>query len=446
MSKQTTLEERLQISALAETGMTDRQIAARIGWSEHTVRKWRRRQERQGRAGLASRMGRPTRGALSTFPAEVRDTLKRWREAHPGWGPKTLHAELRNEPCFAGQAIPSPASIGRRLHEQHLTRSYEKHNALPVPSRHPAEHPHDVWEMDARGYGKVPEVGIVSLVNLNDRCSHARLLSYPVWVGNQRCTRHPNTDDYQTVLRLAFTDWGLPCQLQVDHESVFVDNKSKSPFPTRLHLWLLALGVELVFGRRSRPTDQGMTERSHQVWDAQCLAGQHYVDWHALYGTLRQRRDFLNYELPCATLDNLPPLVAFPQAAHSGRVYRPEWERDLLDLDRVWAYLAQGRWFRKTSKDYTFSLGGQVYYIGKPWPFTQLEIAFDPADQHLVCHNEAGDLVARCPIKRITLDTLMGAMASCINLPVFQLALPFEWADLQAVRLFETIPVRLNEL
>ena len=445
MSKQTTLAERLQISTLAETGMTDQQIAIQIGWTEHTVRKWRRRQARQGRAGLASHMGRPARGALSTFPAAVGETLKRWREAHPGWGPQTLYAELGNDPYFAGQAKPSPASIGRFLSEQQLTRPYEKHNALPTPVRHPAEQPHEVWEMDARGYSKVPDVGVVSLVNLNDRCSRARLLSYPVWVGKQRCTRHPNTEDYQMALRLAFTDWGLPHQLQVDHESIFVDNKSKSPFPTRLHLWLRGLDVDLVFARRARPTDQGMTERSHQLWDAQCLVGQHYMDWLALYRTLRQRRDFLNYDLPCVSLRNLPPLVAFPQATHSGHDYRPEWEHDLLNLDRVWAFLAQGRWFRKICKGGTFSLGGHVYYLGKPWHSMQIEITFDPDDQHVICLNEAGDRQARCPIKGLTLDTLMGTMASYINLPVFQLALPFKWADFQAVRLFETIPARLSE-
>jgi hypothetical protein len=191
---------------------------------------------------------------------------------------------------FEGQPLPSPASIGRFLHEQGLTRAYEKHSPLLVPERNPAEVPHAAWEMDARGYERVPDVGLVSLINLNDRCSHARLLSYPVWVGDKRCTRHPTTEDYQTALRLAFTEWGMPIQLQVDRESMFFDNTTQSPFPTRLHLWLLALNIELVFGRPRCPTDQGMTQRSHQLWAAQCLQGQTYSDWFALYWTLHQRR------------------------------------------------------------------------------------------------------------------------------------------------------------
>ena len=445
MNKRTTLEDRLQIVSLAEAGWSDPQIAEQTGWSVHTVRTWRRRGQRQGRAGLASHMGRPATGPLSSYPRIIGNTIRTLREAHPGWGANTLRVELERDPHLAGQTLPSASSIERFLSAEGLSRSYEKHNDLPEPDRHPAQKPHEVWEMDARGYSKVPDAGFISLINLNDHCSHARLLSYPVWVGDKRCTRHPDTEDYQTALRLAFTDWGLPEQLQVDHDSVFVDNRSKSPYPTRLHLWLVALHVALIFGRRSRPTDQGMTERSHQLWAGQCLTGQHFIDWDHLYQTLHERRDVLNYHLPCASLHNQPPLVAFPEAIHSGRDYRPEWERELLDLSRVWDYLAQGCWYRKTSKDCTFSLGGQVYYIGKPWQHVQLEITFDPADQHLVCLDEAGALAARCPVKGLTIEALMGTMAAYINLPMFQLALPFEWADLQPVRLFEGIPVRLND-
>ena len=441
MSKRTTLEDRWQIISLAEVGWSDPQIAEQTGWSVHTVRKWRRRGQRQGRAGLASQMGRPAKGPMSSYPETTRDSLKVLREAHPGWGAKTLRVELERDAHLTGQRLPSEASIARFLKAEGLSHPYERHHDLPEPDRQPAEEPHAVWEMDARGYSKVPEAGIISLVNLNDRCSHARLLSYPVWVGHQRCSRHPDTEDYQTALRLAFTEWGLPKQLQVDHESVFVDNISKSPFPTRLHLWLVALNVGLIFGRRSRPTDQGLTERSHQLWAGQCLVGQQFVNWDHLYHTLQARRDVLNYDLPCTSLDDQPPLVAFPQATHSGRNYRPEWERELLDLSHVWDYLAQGRWYRQSSKDYTFSLGGQVYYLGKPWQLVQLEITFEPSDQHLVCLDEAGELAARCSVKGLTPDALIGAMAAFINLPMFQLALPFKWADFQPARLLEGISV-----
>jgi transposase len=446
MNRRTSLEERVEIVTLIEAGKTDKEIADATGWCERTVYKWRRRVRVQGRSGLSSDYGRLKRGAMSSYPAGMSGQVLAWRRAHPGWGPRTLHAELKRSEAFAGEKLPSPAAIGRLLQEQGLSRRYERHHPLPEPRHNEGERPHQVWQMDARGHGYVPEVGVLTLVHLNDCATHLRLLSYPVWLGKQRASRHADTADYQTVLRLAFTDWGLPERLQLDHDSIFVDNVSKSPFPSRLHLWLVALGVDVVFIRPLRPTDQGMTERSHQLWDAQCLQGQSFASWDDLYATLNQRRDFLNQDLACASLDYKPPLVAFPQARHSGRPYRPECEANLLDLSRVWAYLAQGRWFRQTSKDFTFSLGGQVYYIGRPYHHAQLDITFDPSDCHLLCRNQAGELAARLPIQGLSVQTLMGDLFAYSHLPTFQLALPFAWPDLRLARFIETLPVRLSEI
>lgn len=214
--------------------------------------------------------------------------------------------------------------------------------------------------MDARGREYVPCVGVVTLINLNDRCSRTRLLSYPCWLGSQRVERLPATDDYRLVLRLAFAEWGLPDRIAMDRDSVFYDDATKSPFPTRMHRWLLALGISVIFGRPGRATDRGTTERSHQLWAQQVLTGRSFVDWEASYQSLCQRRDFSNTRLPCATLGEVPPLIAHPEAKTPRRSYRPEWEAELLDLSRVYAYLARARWFRQVSAVGTVSLGGQV--------------------------------------------------------------------------------------
>ncbi len=156
---------------------------------------------------------------------------------------------------------------------------------------------------------------MISLLDLNDCFSHVKLLSFPCWVGELRVTRHPDTDDYLLALRLAFADWGLPSQLRVDRDSVYFDNASKSPFPTRLHLFLLGLGIALVVGPPHQPRKRAITERSHQTWDQQVLTGQQFADWDALWRALRTRRDFMNQYLPCHGCDDLPSLVAHPQAA-----------------------------------------------------------------------------------------------------------------------------------
>lgn len=421
----TSLQVRLMILDLAQGGCSDRQIAEQLQLSRFTVRKWRRRGQRGGPCALSSAMGRPAKGALSSYAPEVVARLRQWRTAHPGWGALTLRTELGL--LDGDQRLPSTASITRWLRQEGLTRRYERHQPLPntgPPQR--ATACHEEWEMDARGHETIPGVGVVALIDLNDVGSRVKIASYPCWLGARRASRHPTTEDYQLVLRLAFSEWGRPDRVAVDHDSVFYDNKSKSPFPTRLHLWLLALGVQLTFGRFHRPTDQAITERSHQTWDRQVLQGQTFASHEALVQALAHRRRFLNEHLPCASLADQPPLVAHPEALIPRRPYRPEWEADILDMEAVYTYLAQGRWFRKASNVGTVSLGGTVYYLAHAWRRAEVIITFDPEDQHLVFAT-AGQQSIRLPIRNVSPQDLMGEFGACHNLPHFQLALPISW-------------------
>jgi transposase len=424
---------------LAQSGKTDADIAKELGWSPWTVRKWRRQQRDQGRIGLHSQMGRPKRGVLSTYPADLQATLLSWRQQHPGWGAKTLLTELAADERFSRHKLPSLRSINRFLQDHQLVQPNEPHVSLPQSGSPSAQATHEEWEIDARGHQYVPEVGVVELINLNDCYSHIRLLSYPCILGQHHLSRRATTEDYQLVLRLAFTEWGLPFRLASDHHRLFYEPKSKSPFPTRLHLWLIGLGISLSFGRFSQPTDQAITERSHQLWDGQVLQGQVFADWSSLFRHLQQRRQFLNYQLPCATLGEVPPLVAHPEALTNSRLYRPEWETELLDLTRIYTYLAQGRWFRKVSKVGTFSLGGYVYGLGQSWANTQVEITFEPADVQFLVQADDGQLIKRFFPKGLSSNELLGEMNPLVNLPAFQLALPFSWQEWRQARLSGTL-------
>lgn len=434
----TSLQDRRSILALADAGHTDSQISQFVGWRLATVRKWRRRGRRDNPPNLASCLGRPPKGAMSTFSPSLRQTLEAWHKDHPGWGPKTLRAELERDLSFIGQPLPSRATIARWLKQNDLTRPYERHNELPKPPPASATAPHEEWEMDGRGYQKVPGVGVVTLINLNDRFSKLKLLSYPCWLGDKQASRHPTTADYQLVLRLAFNRWGLPDRLFVDHDSVFFDNLSRSPFPTQLHLWLLALVISFSFGRSRSPTERGLTERSHQTWHQQVVEGSTFGSWEVLWRDLQERRDFLNERLPCASLGEVPPLVAHPEARRPRRLYRPEWEADLLDLSGVYGYLSQGRWYRKGSNIGAVSLGGRVYVLGRAWIREEVEITFDPMERHFVFHSRDGERTKRLAPKGLAADELMGEMGALAKLDRFQLALPFSWDEWRVIQLSET--------
>ncbi|MEA3345088.1 MAG: helix-turn-helix domain-containing protein, partial [Chloroflexota bacterium] len=61
----TTLEERIEIGERWEASQTDPEIAEAMGCS---VRKWRRKYEREGRSGLASRMPAPDQAQVGRPP------------------------------------------------------------------------------------------------------------------------------------------------------------------------------------------------------------------------------------------------------------------------------------------------------------------------------------------------------------------------------------------
>ena len=432
--QKTSLEERIGIAERWESGQTDRQIAAAIGRPLATVRKWRRRYQRQGRSGLASRMGRPSSGALGHFPLEMREAVRQRRERHPGWGPLTIRTELEDDQRSVDTRLPSRSRLAAFLKQEGFTRKYERHSELAQPQAVEPERAHEEWEVDAKGVMEVPDLGSVSIININDLFSRLKVDSFPCLN-----TSHANTRDYQLVLRRAFSNRGLPRRVSLDHDSVFCDNTSASPYPTTFHLWLIALGVDVCFIKHKPPAAHSVIERAHQTINQQAVVGQVFADGSALQQSLDERLDFLNTRFPSRSLDGQPPLVAHPEAQHSGQLYRPQWEEDMLDMQRVYDYLARGRWFRRTSAQGQLSLGTHRYNVGKDLANQTLEITFDAQTRELKCLSEDGSREIRLAAQGLTKTDLMGELGPLIALPAYQLALPFSRAAWRQMMLSDTL-------
>src|SRR5260370_18357785 len=296
-------------------------------------------------------MGRPATGPISTIPHELQETILQLRKLHPGWGPMTLLTALKMDSYWGDQPLPSRARIATLLKQAGLTRRYQPHNDLLQPPRTELSTPHQAWQMDAQGIMRVEGVGRVSLITIVDVVSRLKAESYPSLEST-----HPALPDYQLTLRRAFLTYGVPQILTLDHGTVFYDNTTPSPFPTKLHLWLPAHGIQVRFTRKRCPTDHAIIERTHQMITAQALLGQAYPSPSALWAGLDARREVLNHHLPSRALSHKSPLEAYPQAIHSGRFYRPEWEEELLSLEKACTYLAHGRWFRRIPTNGRFEL------------------------------------------------------------------------------------------
>jgi transposase len=420
----TTLAERVTIAERVEVGQSSREIAEELRRPLPTIRKWRQKYLREGRAGLSSQMGRPATGALATAPAEMKDAILELREKHPGWGAQTLRLEIAKDNRFAGLRIPSRARIAAYLKEQKKVRKYKRHQNLPEPKARPVQRPHQEWEMDAQGVTTIVGLGKVSFINVLDVYSHASIDSHA-------CpnTRHPKSHEYQQVLRRAFIRYGLPEQVSLDHDSAFYDNKSASPFPSVIHLWLIGLGVQVRFIHKKPPLEHARIERHHQTIAGQAFEGQIFDDETALQQSLQARMLFLNQEYPTRALDGQPPFQAFPQARHSSRFYCLDAEEQLLDMQRIYNYLQSGRWFRQVSSVGTFSLGGYIYNATTRFAEQILETTFNGASRKLICLPEKETTAFQLDIQGLTKTALMGSSLTLPSFTAYQLALPLAYPD-----------------
>lgn len=420
---------RIRIGELADEGKTDAEIAIELGCNYWTVRKWRRRFQKLGRTGLVSSMGRPIKGVLSTFPTTLSSAIHRVREAHPGWGADSILTSLHLDEGWSKEALPSRSRVAAFLKEAGLTRGYGYNCPLPEPKPEVITRPHQEWELDAMGETKVSGVGSVSLINITDVLSRLKVESYPCL--NQR---NPTTSEYYLTLRRAFLNKGLPERITFDHGTVFYDNTSSSPWPTRLHLWLIALGIDVSFTRKRCPTDHAFVERMHRTMNLQALQGQEWSDPEALWEGLDHRREILNQHLPVRTLDGQAPLLAYPTAEHSQRPYQLAWEEQMLQMERVYHYLASGHWFRRTNAGGRFALGGYSYQTSWKWQHQTVEISFDAQSATLICHLEGeADEPKRLQIQGLSKANLMGEISEFQRLPEFQLSLPWSPEEWRAI-------------
>ncbi len=129
----TSFQVRLEMMEQASAGLNDTQIAIALGCSLWTVRKWRRRSLKLGHLGLASHMGCPATGPVSTFPTALKEAILHLHSLHPGWGPNTLLAALKMDAYWCDQPLPSRSQIARLLKKAGLTRRYQPHHDLPQP-------------------------------------------------------------------------------------------------------------------------------------------------------------------------------------------------------------------------------------------------------------------------------------------------------------------------
>lgn len=196
------------------------------------------------------------------------------------------------------------------------------------------------------------------------------------------------------------TRWGLPQRLRVDNGMPW---GTGSKLPSALGLWLVGLGVELIYSRPARSTDNAVVERSHGVLNqwveapgcADFAACQARLDW-AVH-TQRERYQLAQGQSRCQL---------YPQLSQPQRAYCPQQEAQNWSLAQVRTYLSQFRFQRKVEKNGRITLFASSYSVGRTYSRRYLEVYFDPDGHEWVICDEAGLPIRRYPAQDICYDTI----------------------------------------
>ena len=359
--------EREQIYLQKQAGQTLPRIAQTLGLSYACVRKWWRRGRDEGLLGLAERKrGRPIRGILSRFSAEVQQASLKLKREHKRWGATRVLIEMGNDPALATQQLPSRSRLYPyfRQHCPDCLNVWTKQIKVPVPPLSTAVH--EIWQVDHQEGHRLGDGSMATVCNIRDPYGAVMIASQAFSVKTKLHWRKLTWEEVRQVLRTGFGEWQtLPDSILTDNEMGLGGNPN-DPFPSWLSLYLAGLGIKHNFIRSHQPTDQPQVERNHRTLDGLTDDEHSRQDLTCFQHALDQERYLYNHQFPSRASDcnGLPPLQAHPALLLPRRPYQPEWEALLFDLQRVYDFLATFTFERKVNCNGQVTLKGHPYTVG----------------------------------------------------------------------------------
>lgn len=167
-----------------------------------------------------------------------------------------------------------------------------------------------------------------------------------------------------------FEQWGVPQMVKVDHGRPLGD-------PTRLiipplALWMIGMGIKVIYIRPATPTDNSKVERMQGVtanWAEpnKCRSVTH------LQQQLDLAIDIQRNHYPSKSCGKISRIKAFPKLIEGGRVL----QTDQFNLKSIYQVLQDKVWTRKVSKVGQINLFGSPKSVGTKFKQQQVNIQLD---------------------------------------------------------------------
>lgn len=205
----------------------------------------------------------------------------------------------------------------------------------------------------------------------------------------------------QSALRRRFTQFGRPNRLRVDNGAPWGSSKD---LPPALALWLIGLGIGVIWNRPGHPQSNGVVERAQGLigrWsearrcrDTEPL--QQRLDW-----TCQIQREAY------PTRRGRSRSEAYPGLMRGGRAYREETEASSWRLCRVCRHLATGVWIRQVDANGRISVYNWAYAVGRRYAGQMVDLRFDAKAKEWVVADGRGKEIARHKAKEITKQRIL---------------------------------------
>ena len=275
------MEQRWEFVQLAlQEGANRRELCRRFGIHPDTAYKWLDRWG-AGERDLADRSRRP-HTSPGRMQARLEDEVLSVRDAHPAWGARKIARCLKR----VGTTPPAVSTVHAIL--QRHDRITPAAGGEKAKQRFEKPAPNLMWQMDFKGWVKLANGARCHPLTVID--DHSR------YVPCLKACSDQKTRTVQRHLETTFQRYGLPDALFVDNGSPWGDASGRHW--TRLRLWLLKLGVELIYSRPYHPQSRGKNERFHRSLNQEVFALRRFADFEQMQRAFDAWRQVYNFQRP----------------------------------------------------------------------------------------------------------------------------------------------------
>jgi transposase InsO family protein len=311
------MDQRREFVRLAmQEGANRRELCRRFGISPAVGYKWLGRWAAEGE--LTDRSRRPHHSPLRTG-RPVEEHVLAARDAHPAWGARTIARCLEN----AGLVAPAISTVHEILRRHGRVKQA---SGSPVASqRFEKPAPNLLWQMDFKGWVALTSGGRCHPLTIVD--DHSR---YAVCI--QACANEQSAT-VQGHLQTTLRRYGLPEAFFVDNGSPWGDSSGQRW--TRLGVWLLKLGIEVLHSRPYHPQSRGKNERFHRTLNAEVFELQHFRDLNEAQRAFDQWRTVYNLERPHQGIDLQVPASRYRPSPRAMPSHVPQVQYDENEIVRT---------------------------------------------------------------------------------------------------------------